>query len=70
MSDTHHYEDTQDLSLPSLGHVSPRSVRAVLTSNPDLDASVICQIVDGLIKTLCICQDRWNIEKQELEARN
>ena len=55
---------------PSLGCLSLKSVGAVLAANPDLDAIVICQIVDSLIKMLCSCQDRWNDEKQALEARN
>ena len=54
----------------SLGHLSPKSVGAVLATNLDLDAIVIRQIIDSLIKTLCSCQDRWNDEKQALEARN
>jgi hypothetical protein len=63
------HED-QELDPSTLGHVSPRSVRTILAANPDLDACVIRQIAEGLIRTLCSCQDSWNNEKQELEARN
>jgi hypothetical protein len=63
------HED-QELDPSTLGRVSPRSVRTILATNPDLDTCVIRQIADGLIQTLCSRQDTWNNEKQELEARN
>ncbi len=65
-------QDNQSESsgLLGLGCLSPQSVGTVLTANPDLSAVVICQIVDGLIKMLYRHQDRWNDEKQALEARN
>jgi hypothetical protein len=60
----------QGINPSTIGRISPRSVRAILTSNPDLNACVVRQIADSLIQTLCSCQDSWNAEKQELEARN
>ena len=63
------HED-QGINPSTIGCISPRSVRAILSSNPDLDACIVRQIADGLIQMLCSRQDSWNAEKQELKARN
>jgi len=63
------HED-QEFDPSTLGRISPRSVRTILATNPDLNTCVIHQIAEGLIQTLCSRQDSWNNEKQELEARN
>ena len=38
-------------------------------ANPDLEASVLRLMMDGLVKTLCVRQDQWTTEKQRLEER-